>query len=62
MNRWLKGLKDSLIGLDLDRHDLFVFGGTAAVTFGVWEIHQPTAYIVAGIISLWLGLRGVTKS
>jgi len=61
MNRWLGNLKDGLKRLYPDRHDVFVFGGTGLIALGAWKIYEPAAYVVAGVICLWLGLRGLMK-
>lgn len=37
--------------------DGFAFGGLAAVGYGVWQIHQPTAWIVVGAVVFVLGAR-----
>jgi hypothetical protein len=37
--------------------DLVGIAGAAAITFGVWQIHRPAAWIVAGIMMLLTALR-----
>ena len=34
--------------------DLLFFAGVASVLFGVWQIHQPAAFIVGGLVALWI--------
>lgn len=34
--------------------------GAAAVTFGVWQVYEPSAWIVGGVIAAALGLFGST--
>ena len=38
-----------------DLNDLFVFGGLAAACYGLGQIHAPSAWIVGGAVSIWLG-------
>jgi len=42
-----------------DLRDIFSFGGTGFLSFGVWQVYPPAAFIVAGSIFLWLGIRRV---
>jgi len=41
----------------IDLRDVFVFGGLAAVGYGVAQIHTPSAWIIIGGAVLVLGLR-----
>jgi len=41
----------------IDLRDLFVFGGLGCVAYGVAQIHEPAAWIVAGCALFWLGVR-----
>lgn len=36
--------------------DLLGLAGLAAICFGVWQIHRPSAYIVGGVIVLAFAL------
>jgi uncharacterized membrane protein YtjA (UPF0391 family) len=47
----------ALIASILDVRDLFVFGGIAAICYGVAQIYQPAAWIVGGIVFCSIGLR-----
>jgi hypothetical protein len=40
---------------NVDLTDVFVFGGLAALCYGVAQIHAPSAWIVAGASLIWLG-------
>lgn len=42
-----------------DLRDAFVFGGTAFIATGVWQIYRPAALIITGSIFFWLGIRKV---
>lgn len=37
--------------------DLVGIGGAAAIVYGVWQIYQPTAWIVAGVMMVVIALR-----
>lgn len=37
--------------------DLVGVCGVAAIVFGVWQIHQPSAWIVAGVMMVVIALR-----
>ncbi len=37
--------------------DTFVFGGLASVGYGIWQIHQPSAFIAVGAVLFLLGSR-----
>jgi hypothetical protein len=41
----------------VDLRDAFVFGGSAFVFHGLWQIYPPAAWIVAGAALFWLGVR-----
>lgn len=45
--------------------DLGILAGAAAVTFGCWQWHPPSGYIVGGlwaiVLSYLLGGEGVTR-
>jgi len=41
----------------LELRDIFVFGGLGAITYGVAQIHEPSAWIVVGAALFVLGLR-----
>lgn len=41
----------------VDLRDVFVFGGLAAVGYGIAQIHVPAAWIVVGAIVFVLGVR-----
>jgi hypothetical protein len=41
----------------VDMRDLFVFGGLAALTYGIAQIHVPAAWIIGGGLTFILGLR-----
>lgn len=45
-----------IVGMVLD--GALVFGGSAAVIFGAWEVYPPAAWIVGGTIAACLGLFG----
>ena len=36
--------------------DVFLFGGLAAMGYGVHEIHPPSAYVLVGIALMTLGI------
>lgn len=36
--------------------DVIGFMGFAAIVYGVWQIHQPSAYIVGGVILVILAI------
>jgi hypothetical protein len=36
--------------------DIFVFGGCALLGNGLYQIYQPIAYIVVGVIIMGIGL------
>lgn len=38
-----------------DLRDLFWLSGLGSVAWGVWQIHQPAAFIVTGAVLFWLG-------
>lgn len=40
-----------------DLRDAFVFGGLAAVGYGLACIHPPAAWIVCGAALFWLGVK-----
>lgn len=48
----LKGLRSPV-----DVRDAFVLAGVASVCYGVHMIYAPAAWIVGGIVALYLGLR-----
>lgn len=37
--------------------DSIGLGGAAAIVYGVWQIHQPSAWIVAGVMMVVIALR-----
>lgn len=37
--------------------DVLVFGGIAAVCYGLASIYPPAAWIFGGLVSTWLGLK-----
>lgn len=41
----------------VDLRDTFVFGGLAAVGYGIAQIHVPAAWIVVGAVVFALGVR-----
>lgn len=41
----------------VDLRDVFVFGGLAAVGYGIAQIHVPAAWIATGSVLFLLGLR-----
>lgn len=41
----------------VDLWDFSVLAGAAIASLGVWEIHQPTAKIVAGVFLIMYGIR-----
>lgn len=43
----------------VDARDVFFFGGMAAACYGVSLIYPPAAWIVGGIVSATLGIKGV---
>ena len=38
-----------------DIKDVFAFGGLAAVSWGLWLVYQPAAFIVTGTALFWMG-------
>ena len=42
-----------------DLADVFAFGGLVVAGYGVWQIHQPSAFIVVGVTLFWLGVRSL---
>lgn len=40
-----------------DLRDIFWVGGLSAVTYGVWQVHEPAAWIVCGAVLFWMGVR-----
>jgi hypothetical protein len=46
-------------GFDID--DLFILLGVAGVVIGVWLIYHPAAYILTGMVLLFLGLNKKKK-
>ena len=38
-----------------DKSDFFLFIGLGVLCWGVYQIHQPSAYIVGGILLMSLG-------
>lgn len=42
-------------------YDLFALTGTGLIVYGVWQMHQPAAYIVGGLILLALSVFAATK-
>ncbi len=43
----------------IELRDCFIFGGTALIACGAYQIYKPAAYIVSGLIFFWLGIRKV---
>ena len=41
----------------VDLRDIFVFGGLAAMVYGIAQIHVPAAWIISGSALFLLGLR-----
>ena len=41
----------------LDTRDVFVFGGLAALAYGIAQVHVPAAWIVCGALMLAIGVR-----
>ena len=35
---------------------IFTFAGVGSVSYGAWLIYPPSAYVVAGIASFYMGL------
>lgn len=40
-----------------DLRDAFCFGGLAAATYGTAMIYEPAAWILAGVVLFWMGVR-----
>lgn len=38
--------------------DLIVFAGVTAVTYGIWLIYRPTAFIFIGLVLILIAIRG----
>lgn len=59
----LKPLGRGLVGQlqRVDLRDVAVFGGLAAVTYGVRQVYSPAAWIVFGGFFMWISLRGKTE-
>jgi hypothetical protein len=56
MKARLAALQRALAGL-FGLREAFVFGGLAAASYGVAQIHVPSAWIVAGVVVFLLGVR-----
>ena len=56
MRTRLAGLARNYAGA-VDLRDLLVFGGLAAIGYGVNMIYPPAAWIVCGAVLFWLGVR-----
>jgi len=41
----------------IELRDVFVFGGLACVVVGAAQIYVPAAWVVAGGVLFWLGVR-----
>lgn len=41
----------------VDLRDVFVFGGLASACYGIYQVHEPAAWIAGGTVTLLLGLR-----
>lgn len=50
--RWRKPIIDAI-----ELRDCFCFAGLAACVYGVSMIYVPAAWIVAGVVLFWLGVR-----
>ena len=37
-------------------NDLFVLSGAGMMVWGIWQIYQPAAWILGGLVLLWYGL------
>ncbi|ASP70428.1 hypothetical protein CDO28_01885 [Sinorhizobium meliloti] len=42
----------------VDLSDVLGFAGAGSVTYGVWLMHQPTAFIVGGSLMLSISVIG----
>jgi hypothetical protein len=47
---------------DVSIADLAVLGSISVISFGVWQIFQPAAFIVGGCLILWLTLTASRKA
>ena len=41
----------------LEWSDLWILAGFASTGYGLWQVHEPTAWIVCGLLLLAYGLR-----
>lgn len=55
--RWRVIWEKLRVKLDIDLNDVFVFAGLAALTYGIAQMHAPSAWIVAGGVIFLIGLR-----
>jgi len=53
MQKLKKSFKVAWEALPLD--DLFTFGGIASAGYGVYQIHEPSAFIAVGVAFIALG-------
>lgn len=45
----------------IDLRDVVVFGGLAAIVYGVSLVHEPSAWIVGGSAAFGMGVFGVPR-
>jgi hypothetical protein len=41
----------------IDLRDAHAYGGVAMCAYGVWQIYPPGAWMLAGLVLFWLGVR-----
>ena len=46
----------TFIADQIGRDELLLAGGLALVSVGLWETWRPGAYLVPGLVMLWIGL------
>lgn len=44
---------------EVELRDVFVFGGLAAVVYGIAQVYPPAAWMAGGAALFWLGIRRV---
>lgn len=53
----IEEIKRMLPGLLPDMTDLLVFGGLGLACYGIAQIYAPAAWVTAGAVLFWLGIR-----